>query len=181
MDYWCPTAQGLLQKPTILTPDRKRPQRHRVPPSKDTELLPRSHNLHPRLEVHLALKVGKMLMVRHMKKLIKIAARAAGAVGAAAVLSLSIAAPADAHYAPSGVWDRLAQCESGGNWKINTGNGYSGGIQFHPDTWRGYGGTKYASHAHKATKSQQIKIAKKVLAGQGWKAWPACSKKLGLR
>ena len=180
MDYWCPTAQGLLQKPTILIPDRKRPQRYRAPPAQYIESLPRPRNLHPRLEVHLAFRMGKMLMVRHMKKLIKIAARAVGAVGAAAVLSLSVAAPADAHYAGSGVWDRLAQCESSGRWHLNVGK-YDGGLQFHPDTWRGYGGTKYARYAYQASKAQQIRIAKRVLASQGWRAWPACSQKLGLR
>lgn len=79
------------------------------------------------------------------------------------------------------VWDRLAQCESGGNWSINTGNGYRGGLQFSSSTWRAYGGGKYAPYADQATREQQIDIAKKVQAGQGWGAWPACTKKLGIR
>ena len=79
------------------------------------------------------------------------------------------------------IWDMLAQCESGGNWSINTGNGYYGGLQFHPQTWTGYGGEQYAPRADLATKAQQIAIAEKVLARQGWGAWPACSRELGLR
>ncbi len=89
---------------------------------------------------------------------------------------------APAPTAPSGsVWDRLAQCESGGNWSINTGNGYYGGLQFSAGTWRAYGGGQYAPYANQATRDQQIAIAKKVQAGQGWGAWPACTSKLGIR
>ena len=83
--------------------------------------------------------------------------------------------------ASGGVWDRLAQCESGGNWSINTGNGYYGGIQFNQQTWAAYGGTKYASRADLATREQQIDIAKKVQANQGWGAWPSCTSQLGIR
>lgn len=79
------------------------------------------------------------------------------------------------------VWDRLAQCESGGNWSINTGNPYSGGLQFLPSTWNGYGGGEFAPAAHQATRAQQIVVAERVLDGQGWGAWPACSAQLGLR
>ncbi|MFC7375995.1 resuscitation-promoting factor [Brachybacterium sp. GCM10030268] len=79
------------------------------------------------------------------------------------------------------VWDRLAQCESGGDWSINTGNGFYGGLQFTKSTWRAFGGGKYASSAHLATREQQIEIAKKVQAGQGWGAWPSCTSKLGIR
>ena len=74
-------------------------------------------------------------------------------------------------------WDGLAQCESGGNWSINTGNGYYGGLQFHPQTWNGHGGQQYAAYAHQATREQQIAIAEKVLASQGRGAWPGCSAK----
>jgi LysM repeat protein len=77
-----------------------------------------------------------------------------------------------------GVWDRLAQCESGGNWGTNTGNGYSGGLQFAPGTWRANGGT---GSAHNASRAEQIRVAERVRASQGWGAWPACSSKLGLR
>jgi LysM repeat protein len=76
------------------------------------------------------------------------------------------------------VWDQLAQCESGGNWSINTGNGYSGGLQFSPGTWRAHGG---AGDASQASREQQIAVAQSVQASQGWGAWPACSAKLGLR
>lgn len=81
--------------------------------------------------------------------------------------------------APSGgVWDRVAQCESGGNWSINTGNGYYGGLQFSLSSWRGVGG---AGYPHQASKAEQIARAEQLLARQGWGAWPACSAKLGLR
>ena len=79
------------------------------------------------------------------------------------------------------VWDSLAQCEAGGNWAINTGNGFSGGLQFTPSTWLAYGGGQYAPQAHLATREQQIAVASRVQAGQGWGAWPACTAKLGLR
>ena len=80
---------------------------------------------------------------------------------------------------PSGsVWDKLAQCESGGNWSINTGNGYYGGLQFSLSTWRAYGGNGYP---HQASREEQIRIAKKLQAAAGWGSWPACSSKLGLR
>lgn len=79
------------------------------------------------------------------------------------------------------VWDSIAQCESGGNWSINTGNGYHGGLQFHPQTWIGHGGGQYAARADLATREQQIDIAQRVQASQGWGAWPACTAKLGLR
>jgi resuscitation-promoting factor RpfB len=80
---------------------------------------------------------------------------------------------------PSGsVWDKLAQCESGGNWSINTGNGYYGGLQFSLSTWRAYGGKGYP---HQASREGQIRIAKKLQADAGWGAWPGCSSKLGLR
>ena len=82
--------------------------------------------------------------------------------------------------APAGgsVWDRLAQCEAGGNWAANTGNGYSGGLQFAASTWQAYGGS---GSAHTASREEQIRVAERVLAGQGWGAWPACSARLGLR
>jgi len=79
------------------------------------------------------------------------------------------------------VWDRLAECESSGNWSINTGNGYYGGLQFAASTWTGFGGDKYAPRADLATREQQIDIAKKVQEVQGWGAWPACTAKLGIR
>ena len=79
------------------------------------------------------------------------------------------------------VWDRLAQCESGGDWSINTGNGYHGGLQFSRSTWQAFGGGKYAPTADQATRAQQIDIAKKTQAAQGWGAWPSCTAQLGIR
>jgi hypothetical protein len=104
---------------------------------------------------------------------------AAGTVGAAAVLPFLSTTSASA--ATTSDWNRLASCESGGNWHINTGNGYYGGLQFSAGTWRGYGGGAYASRADLASPAQQMAIANRVLRGQGWGAWPACSTKMGLR
>ncbi|MDQ1746092.1 MAG: hypothetical protein QOD07_355 [Frankiaceae bacterium] len=76
-------------------------------------------------------------------------------------------------------WDNVAQCESGGNWHINTGNGYYGGLQFAQRTWVSFNGTQYASRADLATKTEQITVAERVLARQGWGAWPVCSHRRG--
>jgi hypothetical protein len=78
------------------------------------------------------------------------------------------------------VWDQLAQCESGGNWAINTGNGYYGGLQFSYGTWLGYGGGEFAEYAHLATREQQIIVAERLHGARGFSPWPACSAKLGL-
>ncbi|MCL6733047.1 transglycosylase family protein [Streptomyces neyagawaensis] len=101
----------------------------------------------------------------------------AGVTGAAAIAAPLIAA-GSASAATESEWDAVAQCESGGDWSINTGNGYYGGLQFSASTWAGYGGTQYASTADQASKAQQIAIAEKVLAGQGKGAWPVCGKGL---
>ncbi|MEU5643947.1 transglycosylase family protein [Streptomyces milbemycinicus] len=77
--------------------------------------------------------------------------------------------------APSETWDKVAECESGGDWNINTGNGYYGGLQFSQHTWEAYGGTKYAARADLATRAQQITVAEAVLRRQGPGAWPVCS------
>ena len=77
-------------------------------------------------------------------------------------------------------WGCVAQCESGGNWHINTGNGHYGGLQFSQRTWEGFGGGKYAPRADLASRQEQITIAKKVVAVQGWGAWPHCSRRYGL-
>ena len=99
------------------------------------------------------------------------------AVAGAVLTAPAVVAPT-ASAAPSSDWDRLAQCESGGNWSINTGNGYYGGLQFSASTWRAYGGSGLP---HQASKATQIAIAKKLQAAAGWGQWPACSAKLGLR
>ncbi len=93
-------------------------------------------------------------------------------VGAA---SLAMAAPAEA--ASTSTWERLARCESGGNWSINTGNGYYGGLQFSVSSWRAVGGSGLP---HQNSKAEQIRRAEKLLKLQGWGAWPTCSRKLGL-
>jgi uncharacterized protein YabE (DUF348 family) len=89
--------------------------------------------------------------------------------------------PATNYASGSSTWDALAQCESGGNWAINTGNGYYGGLQFSSSTWQAYGGGAYASTANLASREQQIAIAEKVRAATGgYGSWPACSQSLGL-
>lgn len=104
--------------------------------------------------------------------------KTAPAAPAAPVASSAAAAPT---VGGGSVWDSLAQCESGGNWAINTGNGYQGGLQFSASTWAAYGGTAYAANANQASREQQIAVAEKVRAGQGWGAWPACTASLGIR
>lgn len=90
------------------------------------------------------------------------------------------AAPsAPANFATGGsVWDSLAKCESGGNWAINTGNGYYGGLQFSLSSWRAVGGTGYPNEA---SREEQISRGEALKARQGWGAWPSCTSKLGLR
>jgi resuscitation-promoting factor RpfA len=106
--------------------------------------------------------------------------RVLGAAAATALaFGIAVAGVAPAEAATT-VWDKLAQCESGGNWKINTGNGYYGGVQFSARTWKAYGGATYASRANLATKAEQIAIARRVLAGQGPGAWPVCGRRAGL-
>jgi hypothetical protein len=102
------------------------------------------------------------------------------AVTGAIIGTAGVALAGNAAAAPDSDWDRLAQCEAGGNWGINTGNGYQGGLQFSPSTWNAHGGGEYAATANQATREQQIAVAEKVLATQGWGAWPSCSSNLGL-
>ncbi|MER8104049.1 transglycosylase family protein [Kitasatospora sp. NPDC094016] len=109
---------------------------------------------------------------------VRMAVVAGAAVAALPVAGLVTATSASA--ASVSTWDSVAQCESGGNWAINTGNGFYGGLQFTSSTWAAFGGTAYASQANQATKAQQIAVAEKVLASQGPGAWPVCSVKAGL-
>ncbi len=105
------------------------------------------------------------------------------ALMAGAVLALPVAGlvtATNASAAPAGVWDKVAACEATGNWAINSGNGFYGGLQLTSSTWAAFGGTSYAPQAHQATKAQQIAIGEKVLAAQGPGAWPVCSVKAGL-
>ena len=94
-----------------------------------------------------------------------------------AVIPLT-ASPAEA--ATTKTWDRLARCEAGGNWHINTGNGYYGGLQFSYSTWLSNGGGRYAKYAHRASKGEQIAVAERLLDARGWSPWPGCASKLGL-
>ncbi|MFD5784362.1 transglycosylase family protein [Streptomyces sp. NPDC126933] len=96
----------------------------------------------------------------------------AGMTGA--VVAAPLIGATSASAATPSEWDQVAQCESGGNWSINTGNGFYGGLQFTTSTWAAYGGSAYAARADQASKSQQIAVAEKVLAGQGKGAWPSC-------
>ncbi len=98
---------------------------------------------------------------------------------AAPATSESSTQSSESTSADGSTWERLAQCESGGDWSHD--GQFDGGLQFHPDTWTAFGGDEYAPYAHQASKSQQIAIAERVLAQQGWDAWPACSSSLGLR
>ncbi|MET9605778.1 transglycosylase family protein [Streptomyces sp. NPDC006512] len=77
-------------------------------------------------------------------------------------------------------WDCVADCESGGRWAVNTGNGFYGGLQFWQPTWEDHGGLAYAPRADLATRTQQIRVAEDLLGTQGWDAWPVCSKRYGL-
>ena len=104
------------------------------------------------------------------------AARRGATVAAISAAGLALSATA-ANATSTSTWDALAQCESSGNWSINTGNGYSGGLQFSPTTWAAFGGTGSAADA---SREQQIAVAERVQASQGWGAWPSCSAQLGL-
>jgi resuscitation-promoting factor RpfA len=115
---------------------------------------------------------------RHRQATVAKRATALGALGLGTAAVSALISPAAAHAATSSEWNAVAQCESGGNWSINTGNGYYGGLQFSQSTWAAYGGTAYAPRADLATQGQQIAVAEKVLAGQGAGAWPVCGKLL---
>ncbi|MBV6698003.1 transglycosylase family protein [Kitasatospora aureofaciens] len=107
--------------------------------------------------------------------------RVIAAIGVAGVgLTIPCLTTGTASAASVATWDKVAQCESSGDWSINTGNGFYGGLQFTSSTWAAFGGTTYAPQANQATKDQQIAIAEKVLASQGPGAWPVCSIQAGL-
>ena len=104
----------------------------------------------------------------------------------AAVLATSVLAPvvaldAPAQAASGRTWNRLAQCESGGRWHINTHNGYYGGLQISLPTWRGHGGRHFAKLPSRASRTEQIKVAERIKRSQGWGAWPTCSARIGKR
>jgi resuscitation-promoting factor RpfA len=111
-----------------------------------------------------------MSLSKRVRALLTIAGAATAVAASAAVAPSASAATHD--------WSGVAQCESSGNWHINSGNGFYGGLQFTQSTWAGFGGTAYAPRADLATPAQQVAIAEKVLAGQGIGAWPVCGKHL---
>src|SRR3954452_788972 len=100
------------------------------------------------------------------------------AIGGAVALSAPVALAGTAEAVSASKWDRLAMCESSGNWSINTGNGYFGGLQLSLSTWRAFGGKGVP---HRASRSDQINVAERIVRAQGWRAWSGCSQKLGLR
>jgi len=115
---------------------------------------------------------------RHRKPTTSSISVAKIAVTGAVIGGGSFGIAAQAQAATDAEWDQVARCESSGNWAINTGNGYQGGLQFSPGTWSGHGGGQFAPAANMATREQQIAIAEKVLATQGRGAWPVCGRGL---
>jgi resuscitation-promoting factor RpfA len=111
---------------------------------------------------------------RKPKKFASAATVAKVAVTGAVIGGSGLVLTGQASAASDSEWDRVARCESGADWAMNTGNGYQGGLQFTPATWSAYGGVEYASEAQLATKEQQIAVAERVLAHQGRGAWPVC-------
>ncbi|MGW1893176.1 transglycosylase family protein [Streptomyces sp. NPDC002004] len=103
---------------------------------------------------------------------------AAGVTGSA--IAIPLLGATGAHAAEVTTWDRLADCESGGSWSADDGNGYYGGLQFSQEMWEQYGGLDYASRADQASRSQQIAVAEKVLADVGPSAWTTCAPLVGL-
>ncbi|MFD9539700.1 transglycosylase family protein [Streptomyces sp. NPDC060022] len=103
---------------------------------------------------------------------------AAGVTGSA--IAIPLLGATGAHAADASTWDRVAECESGGMWSADLGNGYYGGLQLSQDTWSAYGGTAFAPRADLASRSQQISVAEKVLDDQGVTAWASCAVISGL-
>jgi nucleoid-associated protein YgaU len=103
---------------------------------------------------------------------------AVGVVGVGAAAA-SVLVPTAANAATDAQWDRVAQCESGGNWHDNTGNGYYGGLQFSASTWNSFDTDNFAPRADLATRDEQITVANRVLHRQGWGAWPVCHRYAG--
>ena len=117
---------------------------------------------------------------RHRKPTTSSVSVAKLAVTGAVIGGGGLALAGQASAATDSEWDQVARCESGGNWAINTGNGYQGGLQFSPGTWASHGGGDYAPAANMASRDQQIAVAERVLAGQGRGAWPVCGGPIGL-
>ncbi len=108
-----------------------------------------------------------------------LAASLAGAVAVGGVIVGGVVT-SSADAARTKTWERLANCESGKRWHVNTGNGYYGGLQFSRSTWRAYDGGHFAKRPDNARKKEQIAVAERVLNNQGWGAWPSCSDRLNL-
>jgi LysM repeat protein len=117
---------------------------------------------------------------RHRRIRVNKAKAIVATTSVAGAVALPLIGASGANAATVSTWDKVAQCESGGDWTINTGNGYYGGLQFSASTWRAYGGGAYASAANQASKAAQISVAERVLAGQGPGAWPVCGPQAGL-
>ncbi|KQT94147.1 hypothetical protein ASG49_04345 [Marmoricola sp. Leaf446] len=100
---------------------------------------------------------------------------------AALVLMAPVLTGPAAEAATTRTWNRMAHCESTSRWHVNTGNGYYGGLQISPRTWRAFGGARLASLPHRATKTEQIRVAERIKRSQGWGAWPHCSRAIGVR
>ena len=115
---------------------------------------------------------------RHCKPTTSSVTVAKVALTGAVIGGIGIGVAGQAHAATDAEWDRVASCESSGNWTINTGNGYHGGLQFAPSTWTGHGGGEFAPAANLATREEQIAVAERVLANQGKGAWPVCGRGL---
>ncbi|SFF71868.1 Transglycosylase-like domain-containing protein [Blastococcus tunisiensis] len=129
-------------------------------------------------EQELAQVRAALLDLQQQRDAAERASRASSPPPASPPPSGGTSSPAPPPVSSARNWDAVAQCESGGNWSINTGNGYYGGLQFSSSTWLGYGGGSYAPRADLATREQQIAVAEKVLAGQGRGAWPTCGRNL---
>lgn len=119
-------------------------------------------------------------MTMHRKIKEHKAAKIAVILGVTGLSAAAIGSGSPASAASTTTWDKVAKCESGSNWKTNTGNGYYGGLQFSRSTWAAYGGAAYAPRADQATRAQQITVAERVLKDQGPGAWPVCGPRAGL-
>lgn len=129
----------------------------------------------------MARKRGKHARASTSSTAVRTAKRgAAVAVGTSTLAAAGLVSPGVAQAAPLDVWDAVADCESSGNWSINTGNGYYGGLQFGQPTWEDFGGLQFAARADLATREEQIFVAEKTFAVQGDEAWPNCGDKAGL-
>ena len=109
----------------------------------------------------------------------RVLALSLAALVAALLSTLLVSVPAEA--ATVRTWERVARCESTSRWHVNTGNGYYGGLQISGRTWRAFHGRQFASLPHRASKREQIRVAERIKRVQGWRAWPSCSARLGLR